>query len=79
MASATEKPPVLVSTDYVMARMASLEGESTLRLLHAGLVNAKESYEAKHIPTAMLFDLSVMKDQNSPYKNMLPPEAEFAE
>ena len=70
----------LVTTEWLEKEL----GASDLRIVDATKLaadlsrNAREEYEAGHIPGAVFMDLDELVDSNSPIENMAPPPEKFA-
>ncbi|GAB1377849.1 3-mercaptopyruvate sulfurtransferase [Pararhodobacter aggregans] len=76
---ATDDPRTLVSTEWLAAHL----NDPDLRLLDASWHfadsgrNAREEYEAEHIPGARFFDIDEISDQRSALPHMAPPPEKF--
>ena len=70
----------LVSTEWLAGEL----GAPDLRIVDATYFlsgsgrDAREEYEAAHIPGAVFFDLPSVSDSDSPLPNMMPPAHKFA-
>jgi thiosulfate/3-mercaptopyruvate sulfurtransferase len=70
----------LVSSAWLAAEL----GAPDLRVIDATLFlpgsgrNAREEYEAEHVPGAVFMDLDEIVDTGNPVPHMLPPEHKFA-
>ena len=70
----------LVSTEWLAGEL----GAPDLRVIDATIFlpgagrNAREEYEAEHIPGAVFLDLDEVVDSANPAPHMLPPEHKFA-
>ena len=77
----TEPLPALVSTEWLAARI----GRPGLRVVDGSWYmpasgrDAKQEYEAAHLPGAVFFDLDASSDRRSPLPHMLPPAGDFAD
>jgi len=76
---AYEDPKTLVSTDWLAAHLQ----DPDLRLLDASWYlpnmnrNAREEYDAEHIPGARFFDIDEISDHGSDLPHMVPPVEKF--
>jgi thiosulfate/3-mercaptopyruvate sulfurtransferase len=74
-------PDALISTDA----LAKALGKDTLKILDATFFippdprTPQASFEAAHLPEAVLFDVDRISDTRSPYPHMLPDEKTFSE
>lgn len=70
----------LVTTDWLEAEL----GAPDLRVIDATAFlpgtgrDARQEYEAAHIPGAVFFDIEEISDRDSPFPHMLPPPHKFA-
>jgi thiosulfate/3-mercaptopyruvate sulfurtransferase len=73
-------PDALVSTEWLAAHLAAPD----VRVVDASWYmpaqnrNAREEYEAEHIPGAVFFDIDEIADTTSPLPHMLPPPEKFS-
>ena len=70
----------LVSTEWLAEHLGAPDiriADASWYLPQAGR-NAKEEYEAAHIPGAVFFDIDDLSDERSTLPHMLPPAAKFA-
>jgi thiosulfate/3-mercaptopyruvate sulfurtransferase len=71
---------LLVSTEWLAAET----GKSDLRIIDASMFlpahgrNARDEFEASHIPGAVFFDIEDVSDTTNPLPTMLPPAEKFA-
>ena len=76
---AYEDPKTLVSTDWLASHLQ----DPDLRLLDASWYlpnmnrNAREEYDAEHIPGARFFDIDEISDHGSDLPHMVPPVEKF--
>lgn len=71
----------LVEPDWLEARLGGDDPvviDCSWHIPEAG-ISARDEFERAHIPGARFFDLDAASDAGSPYVNMLPPAARFAE
>lgn len=79
MADFIDNPQLLVSTDWLAAHLK----DPDLRILDASLFlpgtprNAKDEYNACHIPGAQFFDIDDISDHRSDLPHMVPPVEKF--
>ena len=77
--SAIDDPKTLVSTDWLATHLA----DPDLRVLDASWYlpdmarNARNEYDAAHIPGARFFDIDEISDQRSNLPHMAPPPEKF--
>jgi thiosulfate/3-mercaptopyruvate sulfurtransferase len=76
---AADRSRWFVSTDWLAGnlddpRVVVVDGSWHL----PGTRNAREEYEAAHIPGAVFFDIDEVADRTSPLPHMLPSPADFA-
>lgn len=70
----------LVSTDWLEAHLSAPD----VRVVDASYYmpiqkrNARQEYQAEHIPGAIFFDIDEIAADGSPYPHMLPPPEKFA-
>lgn len=73
-------PDSLVSTEWLEAHLKAPD----VRVVDASYYlpiqnrNAREEYEAEHIPGAVFFDIDEIADSNNPLPHMVPPPEKFA-
>ena len=79
MADFIDNPQLLVSTDWLAAHLK----DPDLRILDASLFlpgtprNAKDEYNACHIPGTQFFDIDDISDHRSDLPHMVPPVEKF--
>lgn len=73
-------PDALVSTEWLASHLSAPD----VRVVDASWYtpaqnrNAREEYEAEHIPGAVFFDIDEIADTDSPLPHMLPPAEKFS-
>lgn len=73
-------PDALVSTEWLQDHLSAPD----VRIVDASYYlpiqnrNAREEYQAEHIPGAVFFDIDEIAAADSPYPHMLPPPEKFA-
>ncbi len=73
-------PDALVSTDWLASHLTAPDVrvvDATWFMPSLGR-NAREEYDAEHIPGAVFFDIDEIADSNSPLPHMLPPPEKFS-
>lgn len=75
------KTPSLVDAAWLQSNLDNpdvIVVDATVHLPDTGR-NAREEYEAEHIPGALFFDLDVIADPDNPRPRKIPPMARFAD
>ncbi|MEW5726511.1 MAG: 3-mercaptopyruvate sulfurtransferase [Pseudomonadota bacterium] len=73
-------PDAIVSTEWLEAHLSAPDVRVVDASYYLPIQNrdAREEYEAEHIPGAVFFDIDEIADSNNPLPHMLPPPEKFA-
>lgn len=73
-------PDAIVSTEWLEAHLSAPDVRVVDASYYLPIQNrdAREEYEAEHIPGAVFFDIDEIADSNDPLPHMLPPPEKFA-
>lgn len=74
------RPEALVSTEWLEAHLSAPDVRVVDASYYLPIQNrdAREEYEAEHIPGAVFFDIDEIADTSDPLPHMLPPPEKFA-